>query len=197
MLTNFQGTTRASPVGALLSMLGLGRVVSFWGRVGSLALKHHGTALTQLPSTTLTDRELEKNSAELSLQELDSKELSQKELSHKELSSATESLQGKSLRRTTTSQSFSGKSTLPTHSLLKETTSESLQGKSLPSRPQRAYSRKSLPVVGSKLLRQARRGQTSFSFSFHLRSFADRSRQQRRAYSRKSLQQLQRSGRIG
>ena len=80
MLTNFQVTTRASPVGALLSMLGFGRVASFWGRVGSLASKHRGTALTQFPSTSLTDRELEKNSAELCLQELDSEELSQKEL---------------------------------------------------------------------------------------------------------------------
>ena len=65
-------------------MLGLGRVASLWGRVGSLASKNHGTALTQFPSTTLTDRELE-NSAELSLQELDSEELSQKELSSEEL----------------------------------------------------------------------------------------------------------------
>ena len=111
MPRNFQVTRRASPVGALLSMLSLGRVASFWGRVGSLDSKNHGTALTQLPSQELTDRELEKkpapldskelrhqelsqqelDSEELSLQELDSQELSlheldSKELSHKELS---------------------------------------------------------------------------------------------------------------
>ena len=90
MPTNFRVTPRASPVGALLSMLGLGRVASFWGKVGSLASTHHGTALTQLPSQELTDsqelRQRELSQKELRQEELSQKELRQEELSHEELS---------------------------------------------------------------------------------------------------------------
>ena len=103
MLTNSQVTTRASPVGALLSMLGLGRVASFWGRVGSLASKHHGTALTQLPS-----RELDKKTAQLDSESFQQTELAKsaaESFQQKELAkSAAESLQQKELSQEELSQ---------------------------------------------------------------------------------------------
>ena len=101
MLTNLQVTTRANPVGALLSMLGLGRLASFWGKAGSLEKslmggkvvpsklveKNHGAASPQLSDPKLHRENVKE------LAQLDSEELSQNELAK----STFESLQQKEL----------------------------------------------------------------------------------------------------
>ena len=84
-------------------MLGLVQVASFWGRAGSLDSKHHGTALTQLPSQELLDRE-----SETKIAQPDSEELSQQEsFQQKELeaaSTAETSLQQQELASASTAE---------------------------------------------------------------------------------------------